>query len=114
MGKTKIKMPVVLSFQDVAAQGKHCILDVSANAIKRLHVAGLYPIAIFIRPKNVDSILEWNKRMTEEQARKTYERALKLEQVGIFKGFHYGLCPLWHIGRAFDSLYYDRGFEFCR
>ena len=25
-------------------QGKHCILDVSANAIKRLHVAQLYPI----------------------------------------------------------------------
>jgi len=66
---------------DVAAQRKHCILDVSANAIKRLHVAGLYPIAIFIKPKSVDAILEWNKRMTEEQARKTYERAFKLEQV---------------------------------
>ncbi len=43
--------------QDVAAQGKHCILDVSANAIKRLHVAGLYPIAIFIKPKSVEAIL---------------------------------------------------------
>ena len=29
--------------------GKHCILDVSANAIKRLHVAQLYPIAIFLK-----------------------------------------------------------------
>merc|ERR1712241_1585419 len=29
----------VQSVQDVASQGKHCILDVSANAIKRLHVA---------------------------------------------------------------------------
>ena len=36
----------VQSVQDVAAQGKHCILDVSANAIKRLHVAQLYPIGI--------------------------------------------------------------------
>ena len=27
-----------------SVQGKHCILDVSANAIKRLHVAQLYPI----------------------------------------------------------------------
>lgn len=70
----------VQSVQDVAAQGKHCILDVSANAIKRLHVAQLYPIAIFLKPKSMDSILEMNKRMTEEQARKTYERALKLEQ----------------------------------
>ena len=43
-------------------------------------MAGLYPIAIFIKPKTVESILEWNKRVTEDQARKGYERALKLEQ----------------------------------
>jgi disks large protein 1 len=70
----------VQSVQDVASQGKHCILDVSANAIKRLYVAQLYPIAIFIKPKSLDSILEMNKRMTEDQARKTYDRAMKLEQ----------------------------------
>jgi len=69
----------VQSVIDVAAQGKHCILDVSANAIKRLHVAQLYPVAIFVKPKSVESVLEWNKRMNEEQARKSYERALKLE-----------------------------------
>lgn len=38
-------------------QGKHCILDVSGNAIKRLHMAGLHPIAIFIRPRSVENIL---------------------------------------------------------
>lgn len=38
-------------------QGKHCILDVSGNAIKRLQVAQLYPIAIFIKPKSVESIM---------------------------------------------------------
>jgi len=70
----------VQSVKDVAAQSKHCILDVSANAIKRLHVAQLYPIAIFLKPKCTDSLLEMNKRMTEEQARKLYERAAKLEQ----------------------------------
>jgi len=59
----------VQSVVDVASQGKHCILDVSANAIKRLHVAQLFPVAIFIKPKGVESILEMNKRMTEEQAR---------------------------------------------
>jgi len=69
----------VQSVKDVAAQGKHCILDVSANAIKRLHVAQLYPIAIFLKPKSTESIMEMSKRMTEEQAKKTYERALKLE-----------------------------------
>jgi len=70
----------VASVREVAEKGKHCILDVSGNAIKRLQVAGLYPIAIFIKPKTVESILEWNKRVTEDQARKGYERALKLEQ----------------------------------
>jgi len=69
----------VQSVQDVASQGKHCILDVSANAIKRLHVAQLYPIAIFIKPKSEASILEMNKRMSEDQAKKTYDRAMKLE-----------------------------------
>lgn len=38
-------------------QGKHCILDVSGNAIKRLQLAGLHPIAVLIRPRNVENIL---------------------------------------------------------
>ncbi|KAM3964135.1 MAGUK family member discs large 1 isoform 2-T2 [Aphomia sociella] len=70
----------VASVREVAEKGKHCILDVSGNAIKRLQVAQLYPIAIFIKPKSIESIMEMNKRMTEEQAKKTYERALKMEQ----------------------------------
>lgn len=70
----------VASVREVAEKSKHCILDVSGNAIKRLQVAKLYPIAIFIKPKSVDSIMEMNRRMTEEQAKKTYERAIKMEQ----------------------------------
>ncbi|XP_067143217.1 disks large 1 tumor suppressor protein isoform X2 [Centruroides vittatus] len=70
----------VSSVKAVAEKNKHCILDVSGNAIKRLQVAGLYPIAIFIKPKSVQSIMEMNKRIDEELAKKTYERALKLEQ----------------------------------
>ncbi|CAJ0964981.1 unnamed protein product [Ranitomeya imitator] len=99
----------VQSVKFVAERGKHCILDVSGNAIKRLQVAQLYPIAIFIKPKSVESLIllslsackcfhtvqaalrpfwpnpsvklkEISKRLTEEQARKTFDRALKLEQ----------------------------------
>lgn len=70
----------VASVREVAEKGKHCILDVSGNAIKRLQVAQLYPIAIFIKPKSVESVKEMNKRMNDEQAKKTYERALKMEQ----------------------------------
>ncbi|XP_048589028.1 disks large homolog 1 isoform X2 [Nematostella vectensis] len=70
----------VESVKIVAEKSKHCILDVSGYAIKRLQVAGLYPIAIFIKPKSMESIRELNKRLTEEQAQKTFDRALKLEQ----------------------------------
>ncbi|XP_061097999.1 discs large homolog 1-like protein isoform X3 [Conger conger] len=70
----------VQSVREVAEKGKHCILDVSGNAIKRLQIAQLYPVAIFIKPKSMENIMEMNKRLTEEQARKTFDRALKLEQ----------------------------------
>ncbi|XP_077204037.1 disks large homolog 1 isoform X2 [Paroedura picta] len=70
----------VQSVREVAEKGKHCILDVSGNAIKRLQVAQLHPISIFIRPKSVENVMEMNKRLTDEQARKTFERAMKLEQ----------------------------------
>uniref|UniRef100_A0A673VK19 Discs large MAGUK scaffold protein 1a n=1 Tax=Salmo trutta TaxID=8032 RepID=A0A673VK19_SALTR len=70
----------IQSVREVAEKGKHCILDVSGNAIKRLQSTMLYPIAIFVRPKSVENILEINKRLTEEQGRKTFDRAIKLEQ----------------------------------
>uniref|UniRef100_A0A4W5QXF8 Disks large homolog 1 n=1 Tax=Hucho hucho TaxID=62062 RepID=A0A4W5QXF8_9TELE len=70
----------VQSVREVAEKGKHCILDVSGNAIKRLQLAQLHPIAIFIKPKSVENIMEMNKRLTEEQSRKTFDRANKLEQ----------------------------------
>nr|CAD7573601.1 unnamed protein product [Timema californicum] len=47
----------VASVREVAEKGKHCILDVSGNAIKRLQVAQLFPIAVFIKPKSVESII---------------------------------------------------------
>ncbi|TRY98750.1 hypothetical protein DNTS_007687, partial [Danionella cerebrum] len=70
----------VQSVKYVAERGKHCILDVSGNAIKRLQVAQLYPIAIFIKPRSIETLMEMNKRLTEEQAKKTFDRAMKLEQ----------------------------------
>ncbi|KAM6949068.1 disks large homolog 4-like [Aplochiton taeniatus] len=71
----------VQSVRQVAEQQlKHCILDVSANAVRRLQAAQLHPIAIFIRPRSLDNILDLNKRLTEEQAAKALDRAIKLEQ----------------------------------
>ena len=38
-------------------QGKHCILDVSANAVRRLQAAQLHPISVFIRPRSLENLL---------------------------------------------------------
>uniref|UniRef100_A0A669C3V1 Discs large homolog 1-like protein n=1 Tax=Oreochromis niloticus TaxID=8128 RepID=A0A669C3V1_ORENI len=46
----------IQSVKEVADKGKHCILDVSGNAIKRLQMAGLHPIAILIRPLSTSFI----------------------------------------------------------
>uniref|UniRef100_A0AAQ5YY37 Discs, large homolog 4a (Drosophila) n=1 Tax=Amphiprion ocellaris TaxID=80972 RepID=A0AAQ5YY37_AMPOC len=70
----------VQSVRQVAEQGKHCILDVSANAVRRLQAALLHPVAIFIRPRSLENILDLNKRLSEDQARKALDRAIKLEQ----------------------------------
>ena len=53
--------------------------QVSGNAIKRLQSARLYPIAIFLKPSDPTFILSINDRMTEEQADKAFNRALRLE-----------------------------------
>ena len=52
----------------------------SGYAIKRLQVAQLYPIAIFIKPLSVEWMQELNKRLLLEPATKNFERAQKLEQ----------------------------------
>lgn len=52
----------------------------SGYAIKRLQVAQLYPIAIFIKPLSVEWMQEMNKRLLMEPAQKAFERAQKLEQ----------------------------------
>ncbi|XP_068596405.1 disks large homolog 3 [Brachionichthys hirsutus] len=70
----------ILSVRTVAERGKHCILDVSGNAIKRLQQAQLYPVAIFIKPKSIEALMEMNKRQTYEQANKVFDKAVKLEQ----------------------------------
>ncbi|XP_061594642.1 disks large homolog 1-like isoform X3 [Cololabis saira] len=89
----------IQSVKEVADKGKHCILDVSGNAIKRLQMAGLHPIAILIRPCNVENILEMNKRFTEEQARKNFDRAVKLEQE--FAEFFTAIVP----GSSLEEIY---------
>ncbi len=69
----------IASVKAVAEKGKHCILDVSGNAIKRLQAARIYPIAIFVKPRDVNFIISVNKKLSEEQAKKSFDRACRLE-----------------------------------
>ncbi|TRY61118.1 hypothetical protein TCAL_04208 [Tigriopus californicus] len=70
----------IASVKEVAERGKHCILDVSGNAIKRLQAARLFPVAIFIRPPSISFIKHVNDdKMPKEQCEKIYNRAKRLE-----------------------------------
>ncbi|XP_058804324.1 disks large 1 tumor suppressor protein-like isoform X2 [Phymastichus coffea] len=70
----------ISSVNEVAKTGKHCILDVSGNAIKRLYAAHLYPIALFVKVMSAQSLMKILKRITDDQANKLYQRSLKIEQ----------------------------------
>ena len=69
----------VTAVRELAYTDKHCVLDVSGNAIRRLQANGLFPIAILIKPISLDQIKEWNKRLTDEQVQKLFDRTCKLE-----------------------------------
>jgi len=90
----------VQSVREVSERGKHCILDVSGYAIKRLQVAQLYPIAILIKPLSVEWMQDMNKRLLLEPAQKAFERAQKLEQE--FGEYYTGIIS----GDSYDSVYF--------
>ncbi|KAF7990802.1 hypothetical protein HCN44_000607 [Aphidius gifuensis] len=70
----------IAAVRDVFEKRKHCVLDVSGNAIKRLQAVPIYPIAIFIKPKSIDSIMEMVKRINKKQATQMYDQFMSIEQ----------------------------------
>ena len=42
-------------------------------------MAHLYHFAIFVKPKLIEFDIKWNKQINGKQARKIYEKDLKLE-----------------------------------
>ncbi|MCP9263439.1 Disks large 2 [Dirofilaria immitis] len=69
------------SVREVAEMGRHCILDVSGNAIRRLQsIANIYPIAIFVKPQTPHQIMEWDHSINEEDAHTIYQRCQRTEQ----------------------------------
>uniref|UniRef100_A0A0N5BZK4 Disks large homolog 1 n=1 Tax=Strongyloides papillosus TaxID=174720 RepID=A0A0N5BZK4_STREA len=86
----------IKAVRDVSESGLHCILDVSGNAIKRLqNQANIYPIAIFIKPQSYHQLQDWDPMLTDEEARRMYNRAMKIEQTfgDLFTSIVSGTTP---------------------
>jgi len=79
------------SVRKVSDEGLHCVLDVRGDAIRELHKKGIYPIAIYIKPRvsnrtrasiledQIAWLMEMNKRLTPAICKKTLEDAEKTE-----------------------------------
>ncbi|CAF0856080.1 unnamed protein product [Adineta steineri] len=71
----------VNAVRDIANSHKHCILDVSGHAIKRLITAGLYPIVIHVKPRDMKWIIDnMGEDVNEERAQQLLDKSVKLEQ----------------------------------
>nr|CAD2166661.1 unnamed protein product [Meloidogyne enterolobii] len=72
----------IAAVREVADSGRHCILDVSGNAIRRLQdAARIYPISIFVKPFSYQQLRDWSdQQLTDEDALKQYERCQRQEQ----------------------------------
>uniref|UniRef100_A0A914H2M0 Uncharacterized protein n=1 Tax=Globodera rostochiensis TaxID=31243 RepID=A0A914H2M0_GLORO len=86
----------IAAVMEVAESGRHCILDVSGNAIRRLqNTAHIYPISIFVKPLNYHQLQEWDTSLNEEDAMKQFERCQRQEQNfgDLFTGMVTGHSP---------------------
>ncbi|KAG5452965.1 Disks large 1 [Clonorchis sinensis] len=59
--------------------GRVCVLDVSLPAIRRLELAGLHPISILLQPLSAMHLRAIQRRLTEEQAKRSVDMAQRLE-----------------------------------
>ncbi|KAA3672832.1 discs large protein 2 [Paragonimus westermani] len=59
--------------------GRVCVLDVNLTAIRRLELAGLYPISILLKPLSVLHLRSLQRRLTEDQAKRSVDLAVRLE-----------------------------------
>jgi len=67
----------------VCCQRRHCMLDVTPNAVDRLNFAQYAPIVVFLRAESKHAVKElrqrWARHSTKSH-RKLYEQAVSLEK----------------------------------
>ncbi|XP_057682521.1 disks large homolog 5-like isoform X2 [Corythoichthys intestinalis] len=76
----------VASIKEITEKDSHCLLDIAAHAIERLHCVHIYPIVIFIRYKNAKQIKEQKDplylrdKLSQKLSKEQFEAAQKTEQ----------------------------------
>ncbi|XP_071942456.1 tight junction protein 1-like isoform X2 [Antedon mediterranea] len=77
----------VHAIREIMGKGKHCILDITPNAVERLNFAQFYPIVVFLRPDNRTTVKQLrSKHLEPEQnrgSRKLTQTAKNLNKVFV-------------------------------
>nr|QRF78316.1 ZO1 [Euperipatoides kanangrensis] len=71
------------AIQQIIDMDKHCILDVTPNAVDRLNYAQFYPIVIYLRAENKHAVKELRQRYAKsshKSSKKLYDTAQMLEK----------------------------------
>ncbi|CAH8682429.1 unnamed protein product [Schistosoma rodhaini] len=67
------------SVRSILQSGRICILDVGLDAAKYLEEVGLFPITILLKPKSVIHLRSLQRRLTEDQAKRSMEQIQNIE-----------------------------------
>ncbi|XP_077993020.1 tight junction protein ZO-1-like isoform X2 [Glandiceps talaboti] len=94
------------AIRDVMDKQQHCVLDITPNAVEKLNYAQLYPIVIFLRPDNKNTIRELRAQVGEgkiapRSSKRLYDLALKLEE-----SFSYIFTATVHLGH--NNMWYSK------
>ncbi|CAF0720009.1 unnamed protein product [Brachionus calyciflorus] len=71
------------SIKNIIEKGKHCLLDITPNAVDHLNYAQYYPICIYLKAQNRNHTKElrqkYAKNLKTKSSKRLYENSIKLE-----------------------------------
>ena len=82
--KSKSSIVRISAIKEIMQQGKHALLDVTPNAVDKLNYAQLYPIVIFVKTDNKQTIKDCRANLPKKAhlpSRKLLEQCQKLDKM---------------------------------
>ena len=82
--KSKSSIVRISAIKEIMQQGKHALLDVTPNAVDKLNYAQLYPIVIFVKTDNKQTIKDCRANLPKKAhmpSRKLLEQCGKLDKM---------------------------------